>query len=581
MKTPRALRLLLLAGLMLGSPASGQSNSSPDLPWRALPLIRDNKVDTAWSQVGWGSFVVDDGALRTEPDDRGMGLLLYTKEKLGDCQIRIVYRCEKPKSNAGIYVRLDDGILAKAGEKSPEVHRDEKTGRLSKAMLQVLEDASNKHLGAWYPVHHGYEVQIMDDTDEFHRTGAIYSLAKSAPLPPKPQTEWRTMIITLNATRIRVEVDGTLLSTFDSAAKDLPPRKKWTEPIRDIPRPTHGYIGLQNHDPGDVIWFKEISVRPLAKASTTQAAPKAATFETMWGKEGEAPGDFNIPIGIAINAADEIFISDHYNSRVQKFDADGKLLAHFPVLPNPGGITADGDLLYITHFPVARVNQTKAQDRVSVYSQKGEFIREWGSTGTGDGQLSWPGGLAVNKAGEVFVADQTNRRVQVFDREGKFLRKWGEYGVKPGQFGGNTNPKSRVGGPQFIAINQAGCIFTTEASVGRIQKFSPEGKPLLAWGTLDDKPGAFGGFFTGFNAKLIGPIGIAFDRQNRLWISAVSGRVQCFSPEGTYIGGIGDTQGTEEGQFYAPHGVAINSHNELFVVDTYNHRVQKYVITAP
>lgn len=321
------------------------------------------------------------------------------------------------------------------------------------------------------------------------------------------------------------------------------------------------------------------AVLALAACGETKG-PDAARFVKTWGKEGEAPGEFNIPIGIAINAADEIFITDHYNSRVQKFDANGRLLAHFPVLPNPGGITADGDLLYITHFPVARLSKDKTPDRVSVYSQQGEFMREWGSTGTDDGQLDFPGGIAINKAGEIFVADQTNRRVQVFDREGKFLRKWGEYGVKPGQFGGNTNPKSRVGGPQFIAIGKDGSIFTTEASVGRVQKFDPAGKPLLGWGTLDDRPGGFGGKFTAFKAGLIGPIGICFDHQDRLWISTVSGRVQCFSTDGTYIGGIGETQGTGEGQFYAPHGVAINSRNELFVVDTYNHRVQKFVILA-
>lgn len=317
---------------------------------------------------------------------------------------------------------------------------------------------------------------------------------------------------------------------------------------------------------------------PMALAD--DATPVTAKFVTTWGKEGAAPGDFHIPIGIAINAADEIFITDHYNNRVQKFDADGKLLAHFEVLPNPGGIALEGDRLYLGHFPVSRMTKDKAPDRVSVYSQKGEFIREWGTTGKGDGQFDFPGGIAISKTGEVYVADQTNRRVQVFDREGKFLRKWGEYGVQPGQFGGNTNPKSRVGGPNFIAIDSEGNVFTTEASMGRVQKQTPDGKPLLAWGTLEDKPGAFGGMFTAFKAGLVGPIGICFDHQKRLWITAVSGRVQCFTREGMHLGGFGNTQGTAPEQFYAPHGIAINSKGALFVVDTYNHRVQKFEIVG-
>jgi hypothetical protein len=243
-----------------------------DKTWRALPLITDGKVDSAWAMIGWGGFAVDDGALRTVPEDRGMGLLLYQKEKFGDCQLRIVYRCEKPKSNSGVCVRLDDGTLSKIGEKSPEVHRNV-LGMLSPEMIKRLEEASEKHLGAWYAVHHGYEVQIMDATDASHRTGAIYSLAKAGPVPAKAQNEWRTMIITLEGEPIIVEVDGEQLSSFDAAGK-VPPRQKWTEPIREIKRPTAGYIGLQSHDPGDVVWFKEVSVRPLdkKKASTSDSS---------------------------------------------------------------------------------------------------------------------------------------------------------------------------------------------------------------------------------------------------------------------------------------------------------------------
>ncbi len=264
MKWPSWFVLALLCSLTARVWA-GERAFGSDKPWRVLPLITDDKVDAAWAQVGWGGFVVDGGALRTACDERGMGLLFYQPEKFGDCQIRIVYRCEKPKSNAGVFVRIDDGVLAKIGEKSPEVHRDAK-GKLSPAMIEKLKEASEKHLGGWYPVHHGYEVQILDDTDAWHRTGAIYSLARAAPVPEKPLSEWRTMIITLDGERITVEVDGKRLSTFDATAADNPARKLWTEPIREFKRPTLGYLGLQNHDPGDVVWFKEVSVRPLDRA---------------------------------------------------------------------------------------------------------------------------------------------------------------------------------------------------------------------------------------------------------------------------------------------------------------------------
>jgi hypothetical protein len=89
-------------------------------------------------------------------------------------------------------------------------------------------------------------------------------LARATGVPAKPADGWRTMVITLDGTKVRVDLDGKPVSAFDSAAKDLPARRQWHEPKREAARPTAGYIGLQTHDPGDVVWFKEVSVRPLA-----------------------------------------------------------------------------------------------------------------------------------------------------------------------------------------------------------------------------------------------------------------------------------------------------------------------------
>jgi hypothetical protein len=256
--SPFPLLLLLLQAPLFAA-------DDAETAWRDLPLITDGKVDENWVHLGYGRFSVDNGALRTDCVDAGMGLLLYKKEPFGDCQIRVVYRPEKPKSNAGVYVRIDEGVLQRLDNNAPAVERD-KNGNLSDEMLARLKDASARELGAWYPVHHGYEVQICDAADDWHRTGAVYSLAKSAPLPQAPADGWRTMIITLKGTRIEVSVDGRPVSSFDSAAKDNPPQKNWYEPSRKAIRPTHGYIGLQNHDPGDVVWYKQVSIRPLSKS---------------------------------------------------------------------------------------------------------------------------------------------------------------------------------------------------------------------------------------------------------------------------------------------------------------------------
>jgi hypothetical protein len=191
-----------------------------------------------------------------------MGLLVYTREKFGDCQIRVVYRGNKPEANSGVFIRIDDGILSRIGEKTHGVERKQ-DGSLSPEMVSRMKEASEKQLGAWYAVHHGFEVQILDAGDSWHRTGSIYSLAEATAAPAKATGDWRTMIITLEGERVSVEVDGKSVSSFDAAGPNLPARKSWSEPVREIKRPTHGYIGLQNHDPGDVVWFKEVAVRNL------------------------------------------------------------------------------------------------------------------------------------------------------------------------------------------------------------------------------------------------------------------------------------------------------------------------------
>jgi hypothetical protein len=228
--------------------------------WRSLPLIQDGKVHPAWTHIGYGSFVVDEGALRTECDPKGLGLLVYNKERLGNCQVRVLFKTKDQRANAGVYVRIADGILDQVGKPGAAFDRDA-SGEPSNASMEKLKASAEREEGPWFAVHRGYEVQIAGGGDAFHRTGAIYSLAPSSAVS-KPG-EWQTMIITLDGTKILVDLDDKHVTTLDTASSNLPPRKQWHEPKREPKRPRQGYLGLQNHDPGDVVWFKEVSVRAL------------------------------------------------------------------------------------------------------------------------------------------------------------------------------------------------------------------------------------------------------------------------------------------------------------------------------
>src|SRR5438093_12261229 len=118
-----------------------ESTSEPE--WRRLPLITDGKADPSWVHVGWGGFAVDDGALRTECDPKGLGLLVYKKERLGNCQIRIVFKSKEAKSNSGVYVRIADGILKQVGQPDAAFDRDSE-GKPSQESMEKMQASAER-----------------------------------------------------------------------------------------------------------------------------------------------------------------------------------------------------------------------------------------------------------------------------------------------------------------------------------------------------------------------------------------------------------------------------------------------------
>jgi len=186
--------------------------------WRQLFNGRDL---TGWEMVGPGRFVVENGTLKTEG---GMGLLWYKGEKFGNATVRVVFKPMGERANSGVFIRL------------PEPPPD-----------------------PWFAVHNGYEVQIDAAGDEWHSTGAIYSLSKAQQGFQKPSGEWNTMDIVLKGQRTTVFLNGHKINDFDGT-EPAPERKRWFEPVRG-PRPDQGYIGIQNHDAKSLVYFRQISVK--------------------------------------------------------------------------------------------------------------------------------------------------------------------------------------------------------------------------------------------------------------------------------------------------------------------------------
>ena len=141
----------------------------------------------------------------------------------------------------------------------------------------------------------------------------------------------------------------------------------------------------------------------------------------QWGENGSNAGQLNAPAGIAISGENSIYVVEQGNNRVQRFTTNGESLGMWGEAGSePGqfnmpwgiGISNNGDV-YVADW---------RNDRIQRFTSDGQFIMSYGSSGAGVGQLSRPSGVCVDSDGYVYVADWGNERVQLFDADGNFVQ---------------------------------------------------------------------------------------------------------------------------------------------------------------
>jgi tripartite motif-containing protein 71 len=97
------------------------------------------------------------------------------------------------------------------------------------------------------------------------------------------------------------------------------------------------------------------------------------------------------------------------------------------------------------------------------FDAKGNFIRSWGSFGTGTGQLYLGMGIAADKYGNIYVPDFVGRRVEKFDSTGGNIGQWGGVGAGNGGFSW----------PFDVAVDSQGRVFVSDVYNQLVQEFKP------------------------------------------------------------------------------------------------------------
>jgi DNA-binding beta-propeller fold protein YncE len=192
--------------------------------------------------------------------------------------------------------------------------------------------------------------------------------------------------------------------------------------------------------------------------------------------------------------------------------------------------------------------------RIQKFSTNGTFITQWGSLGTNTGQFDAPTGIAVSSNGQMYVADSRNNRIQKFTSSGVPITMWGVFGPGPGQFND----------PRFLALDSSGNVYVADSQNDRIQKFDKDGVFLTQWGTHGTNAGQFDE-----------PRGVAVSHSGQVYVSDFyNHRIQKFTTSGTFLAQWG-TFGALPGQFEYPYGIATDVGDNVYV-SSYDDRIQSF-----
>ena len=198
--------------------------------------------------------------------------------------------------------------------------------------------------------------------------------------------------------------DGTVAAVWGRRRRDRRfSRDPWPSPSTAAATPTSSTAGARGSS----------SSVALPDCRCARSAPRAA-----------GPGQLLDPSALAIDAGGTISVADSGNERIARFGTGGTYL---------GATTGIGDVRGIAVTPDgSRTYATTSSGRIDVYDPSGEMLDEFGGRGSKLGKLEAPGQIALDAAGNLWVADRGNNRVQEFGPDGERLGMFGGRGVGAG-----------------------------------------------------------------------------------------------------------------------------------------------------
>jgi uncharacterized protein (TIGR03437 family) len=325
------------------------------------------------------------------------------------------------------------------------------------------------------------------------------------------------------------------------------------------------------------------------------------------GDGGPATSASFHPDGLTLDSAGNIYIADQNNNRIRKVDLNGNITtvagngntqfngdggpatsATVYIAANHNGLAVDAaGNLYIADDGHHRIRKVNANGIITTVAGTGAQ----GFSGDGgpatSAQLYRPSGVAVDHAGNLYIADMLNRRIRKVDTSGIITTLAGT-----GEFGSSGDGAQAVNAtletPVDVTVDAAGNVYVADQDTNTVRKISPAGIISLYAG--NNTFGFSGDGGPAVNAAFAGPYSVTLDGAGNAYISDYGNhRVRKVDPSGviTTIAGAGGASAGTNGDGgpplsanVNPAGVAFDSAGNYYIADLNGNRIRKVNVSA-
>ena len=270
------------------------------------------------------------------------------------------------------------------------------------------------------------------------------------------------------------------------------------------------------------------------------------------GTKGIDPGQFQYVEDFAWSADGKLLATDAINSNIQAFDkTSGKYLSQFggksTGFEKPEGIAVDKNgNIFVADYQAGFIRK---------YGKDYKQVKQFSGLGADPGQTEKSEFIDIYN-GLLYVPEQGSHRVDVFDLNSKFKFMFCKQGNGPGE----------LFKPEAAKFNSKGILYVVDLGNHRVQVFDKDGKFLKEWGKKGSAPGEFQR-----------PAGLAIDKDDNVYVSEIdNNRIQVFDSEGKPLAMWGK-DGTGNGEFKNLHGMIVDRGTGwLYVADSGNNRIQVF-----